>query len=342
MNTQAFSIDFEEFYEKMSQIFGSTIDDNEGLTSFRSLYIPFGGRAESMGGAFTGLSNDVGLLEYNPGASSTLKNGELAVYHNAWIADSAVDTIAFTTRKNNLGFGTFLKFFYVPFTQYNIFGERTSSGYYSETTSALNISYNFLAGYKFKGIATGLTLKGAYRSIPNFADNNTNELIAGSGFAQSAAAVMIDAGIQLRFNFGKFFISREPNFSLGLALTNFGIGVTGFGSDNGLILDDPLPSKVAIGLSYQIIKPLTIALEFQQPINFFDFSKSEKWAAGIGAHLQFTDFFAMQTGFLLRGGNPRFSMGAEFLANKVLLNINYTFDLTSSINPINRDRKSVV
>ena len=33
---------------------------------------------------------------------------------------------------------------------------------------------------------------------------------------------------------------------------------------------------------------------------------------------------------------PRFSMGAEFLANKVLLNINYTFDLTSSINPINR------
>jgi hypothetical protein len=191
---KVFPLDYQDAYSSISDVFASLVGDDEGLTVFRSLNIPSGGRSEALGTAYTGLSDDIGFIEYNPAASSILDKTELAFFHNAWIADSAIETIAWTTRQRNLGMGAALKCFYVPFTEYNIFGERVSSGYYSETTATANLSYNFLAGYDFKGIAAGLNLKAAYRGVPNYADNNTNKIIENSGLNQSAIAFMADLG----------------------------------------------------------------------------------------------------------------------------------------------------
>ncbi len=302
--------------------------DNEGLTVFRSLLIPSGGRSESLGTAFTGLSDDISFFEYNPAASSLLKETEAAAFHNRWIADSAVETLAFTQRNNDFGYGVMAKCFYVPFTEYDYFGQELNTSYYTESVAILNLSYNFLHGYSFKGIALGTNLKAALRTVPDYADDTTGIITEGSGRSQSAVALLADAGMLLRFNFLKFYNSREPNFSMGIAAVNFGTDT---------INDEPLPSRIAVGASYRVVQPAVLTFEFQQPVNLKNMAESEHWVAGTGIEVQVTDFFSVQGGFLLKGANPRFSLGAQYdITSRVTMNVNYTYDITSSLNPLNR------
>lgn len=329
-----FSLDLSGANTALSDKFFNSVDKNEGSTTFRSLNIPSGGKAESLGTAFTALADDASFFDYNPAASCIMENTEVSVSHNAWIADSAVETIGGTIRYGDFGFGSQLKCFYVPFTEYNAFGERVAGNYYSETTATLNASYNFFNGYNFKGLAAGANVKAAWRSIPDYTDNDTDEIISGSGLAQSAAAFMLDFGMILRFNIAKHYSSREPNFRFGLSLLNVGTALTGFGSGS-LKSDDPLPTKIAAGISYKPIQPLTFTFDIKQPVNLKNPALSEKWSIGTGTIIQFTDYFSLLAGFLLQGANPRISTGSEFILGKVKMNVNYTFDLTSSLNPVN-------
>lgn len=330
------ALDYTAVTDALGSLFGSAADANEGLTTFRSLNIPSGGKAEALGTAFTGLADDVGFFDYNPAASCLLVQTQAAVMHNAWIADSALETCAGTIRFNNLGLGAAVKCFYVPFTQYNLFGDRISGGYYSETTAILNVSYNFFSGYYFKGLAVGANIKASYRSVPDFADSKTNELLQGSGLGQSAFAVMADVGIMLRFNAAKRFASREPNLKIGIAVTNLGAAVTGFGTAGGAHIDDPLPTRIAFGISYRPIRPLTLTAEFRQPINLQNILLSQLCSGGIGVQLQVVSFFSVQAGFLIQGYNPRVSLGSMLSFKSIDVQINYTLDLTSSLNPLNR------
>lgn len=314
---------FEDFYS-----------DNEGTTSFRSLMIPIGGRAESLGSSFTGLADDVSYLFYNPAAACVLKESQMAVFHNTWIADSQMDSIAFTNRENNFGFGTMLSCFYIPFTEYNLLGERAAGGYYSETTLSLNAAYNFIAGYDFKGLAVGMSLKGAWRSMPDYTDNDTNAILTGSGLSQSSLGLMMDFGLLMQFNLWKFFESRDPNVKLGFAIENAGFALTGFG--NEISFDDPLPTFISAGMSVKFLPIITATVDIKQPINLYNITKSGLFSFGTGADIQFTEDFSLLAGFELKGGNPKISAGAEFELNNTRLNFNYTLDLTTSINPINR------
>lgn len=335
MPVNAFSLEYIDAYSTLSDAFAGFVDPNSGSTSFPSLNIPSGGREESLGSAFTALCDDAGFFDYNPAASSVLKNTELALYHNSWIADSNLETIAGTWRFNDLGLGAKLKCFYVPFTEYNDFGDRMTSNYYSETTAVLNASYNFFNGYYFKGLAVGANLKASWRSIPDYSDRTTGEIIKNSGLSQSGAAIMADLGILLRFNAAKFFADRDPNLKIGISIQNAGVALTGFGTAQGITIDDSLPTAISAGISYRFAKPVAICADFKQPVNLLDFSSSEKWSAGIGLDVQVTDFLEVMAGFRLKGANPRISLGTEVELQNFTLDLNYTFDLTSSLNPVN-------
>ena len=116
---------------------------------------------------------------------------------------------------------------------------------------------------------------------------------------------------------------------------NAGVALTGFGSSQGIKIDDSLPTCISAGISYKFAKPVTICADFRQPINLLDFSQSEMWSAGIGVDVQITDFMELMAGFRLKGANPRISLGTEIDLKHFILDLNYTFDLTSSINPVN-------
>jgi len=315
---EVYALDLSDPYTTLAGIFEPLINENEGLTSFRSLLIPGGGRSEAMGSAFSALANDISFFETNPAGSATMPNTELAVFHNSWIADSRLETVSFTQRDDNFGYGASIRCFYVPFTEYNTFGERVSRGYYTETFGILNVSYNFLAGYYFKGIAAGANLKAGYRSMPDYSDNYGN-LQAGSGFSQSALAIMADGGVQTRFNFLKLYNSRDPNFFLGLTFRNFGPPVKG----------EALPSLVTFGSAYKPANPVTVSAEIQQPLNFLALSKSESTVYGTGVAVEFAKFFTFLGGFQLKGANPRISIGGEMNVNDLQFNVNYTLDMTT-------------
>lgn len=329
-----FSSSYSDFYASVSEALGSFSDPNAGSTSFRSLVIPMGGRSEALGTAYTALATDTAFINYNPAASAVLPNTELSVFHNFWIADSAVDSLVFSQRFGNLGYGAAFKSFYVPFTEYNLFGERVSKGYYSETFGIFNVAYNFLAGYDFKGITVGANFKFGFRGVPNYSDNITDQIIEGSGLNQSAIAVMGDVGLLMQFNLGKLYSAREPNFSVGLAITNLGVAFTNL--SDGMELDNALPTQVALGVAYKMFRPITFTFDIVQPINIIDFSRTEKFSFGFGIEGVITDFFSMQAGFLLKGGNPKISFGAELEWKKMTFNLAYSLDFTSSLNPINK------
>lgn len=327
------ALDLSDLQSSLADIFSSSIDPNEGRTVFRSMNIPSGGRSEALGTAFAAVSDDISFFDYNPAASAVLDASEIAVFHNAWIADSAQETLSFSQRSGNLGYGAQVKCFYVPFSEYNLYGDRVAGSYYSETSTALNIAYNFLAGYTFKGLAVGGNAKVAWRSVPDYTDNRDDSIISGSGLEQSALGFMADAGLLLRLNALKFYQDRDANLKLALTLNNFGFALTGFGKS--VQKDDDTPARISFGLSYRPFSRLMITTEVRKPILLSDFSSSGKISFATGIESQLTKIFAFQLGFLLQGANPRFSMGSEFDIKGIKMNVAYTLDLTSSANPIN-------
>lgn len=335
-STELFSAELPDFSNFLSDLGYFSSSKNEGTTSFRSLLIPIGGRAESLGSAYTGLCDDASFINYNPAASSILKETQAAGYHNSWIADSNLDTIVYTTRIDDFGFGAQASCLYMPFTEYNIFGERVNTSYYSETTLCANFSYNFLAGYDFKGIAIGANLKSTFRSMPDYTNNDTNAIIPLSGLSQSGLGIMADIGVMLQFNFLKYFASRDPNVKIGFSAQNLGAAFTGLGSKSGIKLDDPLPTYFAAGMSCQFLPVITATFDIKQPVNLFAMNKYQMFSVSGGVILAFADRFSLLLGTEIKGGNPRFSTGAEFQLTNARINFNYTLDLTSSKNPINR------
>lgn len=314
--TLAAAADSADLYYDLSGAFSWFADPNTGLTVFPTLLIPMGGKYEGMGTAYTAVSLDSGFIEANPSASSSLQMSELSFIHHSWIADSNLEGVIYTVRYNDLGIGVGGKFLYVPFTEYNDWGARESGGYISETIATLNVSYNFFSSYYFYGLAVGANMKAAYRNVP-----------AAFYPDQSVLTGMIDVGLLTRLNFLKLFISRTKNFSVGAVIKNLGLPA----------LSEPLPTVATFGIAYSPIRPLTWAFDFNLPISFDPQSApAESWYVATGLNVAVTGFLAIQSGFQLKGDNPRVSVGSTLDLQKVSFILNYNLDLSGRLNPLDK------
>lgn len=300
-------------------------DPNEGLTTFLSTLVPMGGSAESMGMAYTAVASDASFLETNPAGSALLERTEMALYHNNWIQDTRIEGLVYAVRFGGLGLGVGGKWLYLPFTERDDYGYRVTGGYYSEALAIGNVSVHLFPGYYFYGVSLGANVKLAYRSFPDFGDESGN-VLPGSGASQSAFAIMADLGVLTRFNFLKFYYARAKNFSIGLALKNFGPPVLG----------EPLPTVATFGLAYSFFRPILVSADLSLPINLVDLSKSENLYWGVGYRMTITDFWSLRAGLLVKGGNPRLSAGASVSFSPMTLEVNYTLDLTTQFTPLNR------
>jgi hypothetical protein len=314
---------FGSVADYLDGIYGA--DDNAGLTAFPILNIPLGGRSEGMASAFTAVSDDISFLEYNPAGSSMLERSELAFFHNNWIADTKIEGAAYATRFGKLGLAGGAKWLYTPFTEYNLYGERVSKGYYSEGVAVLNTSYNFLQGYYFGGISAGLSLKGAFRFMPDYTDNDDN-IIAKSGLSQSAAMAMADVGVLTRFDLFKFYNAREKNAAAALVVRNLGPPS----------MDEPLPTAITAALSYKPLRPLLFAFDCSVPLNMTDPALSEKPWFALGTAVNVTSFLSMRAGVQIKSGGSRITVGSAVMLNKIALDVNYTLDLLTQLQPLNR------
>lgn len=299
----------------LADMFGADEVENTGLTVFPTLLIPAGGEYESMGTAYTAVARDISFFEANPAASSRLPQTMAAIMHNNLIADANMEGLWYTTRFEHFGIGAGLKFLHVPFTEYGAAGEQEASIRYTETVAILNASYNFLHSFDFQGVSVGANVKVAHRNIP--------EVIAPG---QSAVGVMMDVGALTRFDVAKFYPSREKNFSVGVAARNLGPAVQ----------EEPLPSYATLGIAYAPIRPLTLSADYNVPFILFSDLPAQKPYVATGLSAQITDFLSTQLGFMVRGGNPRMSLGTGLALEKVKLDMNYTLDMTTQTNAVDR------
>ncbi|MFQ3619465.1 MAG: UPF0164 family protein [Spirochaetales bacterium] len=311
-----FSREFQDFYGDTAKFFDFIQDPNTGLTVFPLLTIPAGGEYEGMGTAYTAIARDSSFFDANPAASSVLEYTELGFLHNNWIADTNIESIVFTRRSDNAGYAFAAKFLYVPFTGYNLWGERTSTGYYSETMTVLNYSRNFFSSYDFYGVAIGANVKMALRHIS-----------ASIASGQSAIGVMVDVGALTRFNFLKFYPSRSKNASIGITAKNFG----------PYVLGEPLPTSFTLGVAYWPLRPWAVAFDITFPYSFDPNQyPAEQISYAWGTSVAVTNFFSVQSGFLLKGGNPRVSLGSIVQVDTLSFVANYTLDMTTQFTNLDR------
>lgn len=306
---------FSDWYGEVARSFATEDVQNTGLTVFPTLSIPMGGEFEAMGTAYTASARDVSFIEANPAASADLAETELGVFHNNLIADTSMESVAYTTRFEDFGAGVAFKYVHVPFTEYDDFGVQQATARYSEGVVAANLAYNILNSFYFSGVAAGANLKLAYRNIP--------EIIVAD---QSAAGFMVDLGLLSRFNFLKFYPSRNRNVAVGTVIRNLGPNVLG----------EPLPTNWTTGIAYSPVRPLLLALDVSLPFTPFAPQPSEPVSVATGAAVTITDFFVMRGGFLLRGGNPRITLGGSVRFDDLTLTVNYTLDMTTQLTAFDR------
>lgn len=313
LSSVAFSLD--DIIWGISDGLDSTRVRNTGLTVFPTLVIPMGGEYEAMGTAYTAVARDASFFDANPAASSRLNYTELSLMHTNLIADTNMESVVYTMRFGDLGFAAGGKFLHVPFTEYDIIGVQQNAVRYTEVVAGLNVSYNFLNSFNFHGVSAGTTLKVAHRNIP-----------ASIAPGQSAFGVMADFGLLTRFNLLKFYPSRTKNFSVGLTARNIGPPV----------LDEPLPSSIVGGVAYAPLNPVLLAFDLTMPIMPFTDDPPEPLGYAGGVSVQITDFFAAQSGFLLRGGNPRLTLGGSLDLSELRFQVNYTLDMTTQTDRLDR------
>jgi len=307
--------DFSDTYADWIEYFG--LDPNAGRSSFLILLIPAGGKYESMGTAYTAMTDDLGFIDSNPAVSSYLNNTELMVLHNNWISDSSyVESVAYTNRVGKLGYGLAGKLLWMSFDAYNDWGQNTSTGAYTESVVTVNASYNFFRNYYFDGLSLGASFKTGYRGISQSLVEN-----------QNALSLMGDIGAISRFNFLKFYASRDKNFSVGLSVKNIGTEL--------ISNPDPLPSSVTAGIAYSPLRILTLAFDVNQPF-YLNGEDAELISYAFGMDLHATSFLSVQSGFLLKTGKPRLTLGSEVKIQSFSIYTNYTLDLTTQFEAMDR------
>jgi tetratricopeptide (TPR) repeat protein len=137
---------------------------------------------------------------------------------------------------------------------------------------------------------------------------------------------MVDIGALTRFDFLKPYYSREKNTSAAITVRNLGPPVRG----------DALPSVGSLALSYKPIRPLILSFEFFIPFNMEDIALSEKPYSAVGLAVSVTDFLSMRAGVLNKTGNFRLTLGSAVKLEKISIDVNYSLDLLTQFQPLNR------
>jgi Uncharacterised protein family (UPF0164) len=206
------------------------------------LKLVYGSRALSLGGAYTGVANDVYYMDSNPAGGDPSRVFKVSFIHQEWIADANYEAVRFSRGFSNrffVGFG--FTYLYLPFTYYDDYGYASGDYTISQCMGTLN------AGYVFEkyNIAVGGNLKAFYNSVPQ-------DLYPGQSYLLFAG----DVGVIARTNLFKTYIGPEPSLSVGVTVKNLGYSQ----------VMQKLPTEVHVGASYRVIRNLLVSGEAVVPL----------------------------------------------------------------------------
>lgn len=183
-----------------------------GTTVAPFLKIGAGARAVGMGGAYTGVANDIYSTYYNPaGIARSGGNGEVAFNHANWLADITYDYAAASLNLTDLGtiFVTFTSLG-VPEDKVRTFEFPEGDGRVWDAKSlALGIGFarqltdRFSIGFHFKYLQESIwntSADGFAIDVGTFYVTPFNDLIIGASISNFGSKMQLD-GRDIQFNY---------------------------------------------------------------------------------------------------------------------------------------------
>jgi len=220
-------------------------------------------RAISMGGAYVGVANDAGAINYNPAGLSQLNKSEIIGQHTEWISDVKHDFFAgaFPLRNSTVGFCV------VYLSQGKIEGRdenRNKTDNFSAYDTALTFSYSTVI---------------ARRSRSNLSLGTNLKIIQQKIESQRATGVAVDIGSLYHF-------TALP-LTAGFSFQNLGPKMR-FISEG---YDLPLTATVGVGYTFK--KAVTLAFDVKRKII------DNKTEVSFGTEYTPINLLALRLGYLL-------------------------------------------
>ena len=195
------------------------------------LLLPVGARAVGMGGAVTGMQGSGDLLLWNPAGVASMQNVNLFFNHSETVFDTQSEVISALFSLSTIG--------NLGVTYYLVdYGDLPSTG--NDGTVQGNINYRnqeFL--FTFAGnVVSSLKFGISYKLVQIVF--NCDGLCSGSqSFTRTTSA----------FDFGLIYELSVLPIALGGSVRHLGFPI------KGLTQEDPLPTRVRIGMAWRVITP---------------------------------------------------------------------------------------
>jgi outer membrane protein OmpA-like peptidoglycan-associated protein len=229
-------------------------DTGVGTTVLPLLKVGLGTRAAAMGGAYVGLSNDIGGLWWNPAGIDQLNTGDALFAHHAWfqgITDEYAGMVYPVTYKGTVGAGALLSFTngIERWDEYNISpgGTGTPANYTPSQFSTQTGIISFAYAHRLiaNRLSIGASLKGLYENLL---------MSKGFGGALDVGALFrplsfLGIGLSVQ-NAGQMFYSGKSEMLPIAVRTGVAVNVLGFGNllgDVNVSIDRPTSPNFHFG-----------------------------------------------------------------------------------------------
>lgn len=281
---------------------------NVGTAGAQFLKIGPGARVDSLGGAFSGLADDVTSIYWNPAGLTQLEKTSFSDTHTVWLADIRYNYLAFATPIKNFGtLGGSITFLNVPDTEITTLTQPDGTGlWYSAWDTAVSVAYAKSLYARDSGVklSFGINAKYIHQQIHR----------------ESATGVAIDIGT--------LYHTGWRSLRIGMCFSNFGPELRFSGPDlttgtqiagepqiaayqpfpdttnptRKTVLETvtfPLPTNFRLGVAYDLIDAdgnlLTLALDGNHPND-----NSER--VNIGVEYWYRKMAAIRGGYKFRLG----------------------------------------
>ena len=289
-----------------------------GTTAAQFLKIGAGARAIGMGGAYTGLSNDIYAIYYNPaGIANINQSAEVAFNHANWLADISYDYAAASINVPGMGvLFCSLTSLGVPQDKVRTFAYPEGDGRYWDASSlaigvgfARQLTDRFSVGFQLKYVRESIwnsSANGFALDVGTYYKTPFNGLVIGASVTNFGSKMQLD-GRDILFN-------TDPN------------GNTNTGPNNVLSkyqMDSyDMPLTFRIGLGMDIVKSryirVTGDIDAIHPNDNTEYVNS-------GVELAFNEMFFLRAGYkslFMRDAEGGLTLGAG---------INYDFTSALSV-----------
>lgn len=229
------------------------ISDGAGTAGAAFLKLDPGTRPVGMGGAFTGLANDINTIFWNPAGLTTIQTRELTAMQHFWVADISNQSIGYAQRNNNIVWGASLV------------------GSFTEIERRTGPSETPDSSVTVGGFATGLSL--AYPLGSSSSVGGTAKFISQQLDIQNVYGAAADFGLITHL--------LDNRLGLGFTVQNAGVFFESADRDENLPSEYP-PLALRAGFAYRILQEVEIeGVEGMQ--------QHQLWAFVADAHLPLID-----------------------------------------------------